>query len=209
MLLDLERHAVRSRPPEDDQVRLHIRISLHDVKDPTRPKRPERSKQISCTRPEKLSSTPTFERSAEVGVAPIARAIKTKTLARAIKTKRPDHSRQLRGEAEELVGVGGLEPPTLRLSGVRSNHLSYTPADRRRSRIGVRLSGGEPKERRRAARAARWRDSGGSKLPAARRRTGLGPPGIFSLETLHRSVSPPVPGDRSKMVEPDGIEPTT
>lgn len=26
-----------------------------------------------------------------------------------------------------MVGVGGLEPPTLRLSGVRSNHLSYTP----------------------------------------------------------------------------------
>ena len=26
-----------------------------------------------------------------------------------------------------VVGVGGLEPPTLRLSGVRSNHLSYTP----------------------------------------------------------------------------------
>ena len=27
----------------------------------------------------------------------------------------------------ELVGLGGLEPPTLRLSGVRSNHLSYRP----------------------------------------------------------------------------------
>ena len=26
-----------------------------------------------------------------------------------------------------LVGRGGLEPPTLRLSGVRSNHLSYRP----------------------------------------------------------------------------------
>lgn len=26
-----------------------------------------------------------------------------------------------------LVGLGGLEPPTLRLSGVRSNHLSYKP----------------------------------------------------------------------------------
>jgi hypothetical protein len=27
-----------------------------------------------------------------------------------------------------LVGLGGLEPPTLRLSGARSNHLSYRPA---------------------------------------------------------------------------------
>ena len=27
----------------------------------------------------------------------------------------------------ELVGSSGLEPPTSRLSGVRSNHLSYEP----------------------------------------------------------------------------------
>ena len=31
-----------------------------------------------------------------------------------------------------LVGRGGLEPPTSRLSGVRSNHLSYRPAVRLR-----------------------------------------------------------------------------
>lgn len=28
---------------------------------------------------------------------------------------------------KEMVGRGGLEPPTSRLSGVRSNHLSYRP----------------------------------------------------------------------------------
>ena len=28
-----------------------------------------------------------------------------------------------------VVGRGGLEPPTSRLSGVRSNHLSYRPRD--------------------------------------------------------------------------------
>ena len=27
-----------------------------------------------------------------------------------------------------MVGRGGLEPPTSRLSGVRSNHLSYRPS---------------------------------------------------------------------------------
>src|SRR3546814_15813960 len=29
--------------------------------------------------------------------------------------------------ATSVVGRGGLEPPTSRLSGVRSNHLSYRP----------------------------------------------------------------------------------
>ena len=29
-----------------------------------------------------------------------------------------------------LVGLGGLEPPTSPLSGVRSNHLSYRPKSR-------------------------------------------------------------------------------
>ena len=29
----------------------------------------------------------------------------------------------------DSVGVGGLEPPTSRLSGERSNQLSYTPMD--------------------------------------------------------------------------------
>ena len=29
-----------------------------------------------------------------------------------------------------MVGRGGLEPPTSRLSGVRSNHLSYRPGKR-------------------------------------------------------------------------------
>ena len=28
----------------------------------------------------------------------------------------------------DMVGLGGLEPPTSRLSGARSNHLSYKPA---------------------------------------------------------------------------------
>jgi hypothetical protein len=41
--------------------------------------------------------------------------------------------RMARSPGREVVGRGGLEPPTLRLSGVRSNHLSYRPA--RRSRL--------------------------------------------------------------------------
>jgi hypothetical protein len=33
-------------------------------------------------------------------------------------------------EPTKMVGPGGLEPPTSRLSGVRSNHLSYGPPGR-------------------------------------------------------------------------------
>ena len=33
-----------------------------------------------------------------------------------------------RQTGREMVGLGGLEPPTSPLSGVRSNHLSYRPA---------------------------------------------------------------------------------
>ena len=35
----------------------------------------------------------------------------------------------------QVVGLGGFEPPTLRLSGVRSNQLSYRP---KRPRSAVR-----------------------------------------------------------------------
>ena len=34
--------------------------------------------------------------------------------------------------SEGLVGLGGLEPPTSRLSGARSSQLSYRPLSRRR-----------------------------------------------------------------------------
>src|SRR5437764_2332545 len=37
----------------------------------------------------------------------------------------------LNGRRLELVGLGGLEPPTSPLSGARSSHLSYRPQHRR------------------------------------------------------------------------------
>ncbi len=40
------------------------------------------------------------------------------------------------------MGRGGLEPPTSRLSGVRSNHLSYRPASRSRAKPGIASSSG-------------------------------------------------------------------
>ena len=54
-----------------------------------------------------------------------------------------------------MVGLGGLEPPTSRLSGVRSNHLSYKPmflihSRESLKRIGIRFSqtcGGDKRDR--------------------------------------------------------------
>ena len=43
-----------------------------------------------------------------------------------------------------MVGLGGLEPPTSRLSGVRSNQLSYRPTSRVGA-IGARVRRGHPK----------------------------------------------------------------
>ena len=46
-----------------------------------------------------------------------------------------------------MVGLRGLEPPTSRLSGVRSNHLSYKPmlvfGDGRRFRLPTPFGGDE------------------------------------------------------------------
>ena len=40
-----------------------------------------------------------------------------------------------------MVGRDGLEPSTSRLSGVRSNHLSYRPASRSEARLRTRPPG--------------------------------------------------------------------
>ena len=46
-----------------------------------------------------------------------------------------------------LVGLRGLEPPTLRLSGVRSNHLSYKPMLFRRRILSSFALGGDEENR--------------------------------------------------------------
>ena len=44
------------------------------------------------------------------------------------RSNKPDACSMIRSSrCVGMVGRGGLEPPTLRLSGVRSNHLSYRP----------------------------------------------------------------------------------
>ncbi len=40
-------------------------------------------------------------------------------------------AKRSRPRTRSVVGLGGLEPPTSRLSGVRSNQLSYRPTSRR------------------------------------------------------------------------------
>ena len=45
------------------------------------------------------------------------------------------------GKARKLVGLGGLEPPTSRLSSARSNQLSYKPeAFDRSQKVRLELS---------------------------------------------------------------------
>ena len=44
-----------------------------------------------------------------------------------------------------LVGLSGLEPPTSRLSGVRSNRLSYKPISR--PRFSPEAPGGDKRDR--------------------------------------------------------------
>ena len=56
-----------------------------------------------------------------------------------------------------VVGRGGLEPPTSRLSGVRSNHLSYRPASRSEALLRMRPSSGRTQGA--APRPARVEDS--------------------------------------------------
>jgi hypothetical protein len=53
-------------------------------------------------------------------------------------------SNRLSGQAQrvvDLVGLGGIEPPTSPLSGVRSSHLSYRPKQGKKL---VELVGIEP-----------------------------------------------------------------
>jgi hypothetical protein len=50
-----------------------------------------------------------------------------RTLACKSRSRRWTHKR-----AADLVGLGGVEPPTSPLSGVRSNQLSYRPGGQRR-----------------------------------------------------------------------------
>ena len=94
----------------------HIRTCLHDVKGTAAPIRHQKVQTNDLL----AHTTAPPIRGAPGGCGPVAQRPKPK----------PDHTRQCAGAAEAVVGVGGLEPPTLRLSGVRSNHLSYTPASR-------------------------------------------------------------------------------
>ena len=53
----------------------------------------------------------------------------------------------LRASRAAMVGRGGLEPPTSRLSGVRSNHLSYRPGLARGAQLQAASLGGAYRDR--------------------------------------------------------------
>ena len=56
----------------------------------------------------------------------------------------PEHlESSIQNLVSRMVGSSGLEPPTSRLSGVRSNHLSYEPIQFSRGRSSLAFGGDE------------------------------------------------------------------
>ena len=105
----------------------HIRISSRCQKDHKGPNEWPQEQTTALRKPERAWR-----------VWPVARS------GCAVRTTRTNISPRPAARAQRaMVGVGGLEPPTLRLSGVRSNHLSYTPETGRRGQV-VEPDGIEP-----------------------------------------------------------------
>ena len=113
-------------------------ISLNDLKHASRKKhtRPTGRPGASADTPgDRVGSNPCHR---QWWVGPASPAAPTGARTRNQSKPRRPQPRQGRGRANTanhdatrhcraMVGRGGLEPPTSRLSGVRSNHLSYRP----------------------------------------------------------------------------------
>jgi hypothetical protein len=66
----------------------------------------------------------------------------------------PDRARLPKTWRRKMVGPGRLELPTLRLSGVRSNHLSYGPSGSKAARMVESDASGSRSHHRSSARCA-------------------------------------------------------
>ena len=122
------------------------------------------------------------------------------------------HRSNLAPEAPDLmVGRGGLEPPTSRLSGVCSNQLSYRPTRCFRPQVETWPSSGRT---RTEVPSGASREGGtpvsrcNPRLPTAARPFACAP-GIAALRWLHWSLRCLLREHRAAMVEPIGIEPMT
>src|SRR5262245_57417140 len=88
-------------------------------------------------------------------------------------------------ETRQLVGLGRVELPTSRLSGVRSNHLSYRPDD---TRCFIRVQRVERETK--AAKSRKWLDMGISALCLMRT---IIPKGIERFILRKEVIQPQVP----------------
>src|SRR6185312_11914231 len=90
---------------------------------------PEDGSCQTCSLCATLRSTPTEEWWSQTGSNRRPHACKARALPTELWPLEPARlgGSEVRSASPEMVGPGRLELPTLRLSGVRSNHLSYRP----------------------------------------------------------------------------------
>ena len=198
-----------SRPPfstNDGQLRSVYRLGKTCVLIPVAQRQPYQT-QISCFSLFTMSKTTKVQTNIKQSAMPrktwwpkpngqnlAAEPRGSMPVAERRQSKEPDEIHQQ--PEGRMVGRGGLEPPTSRLSGVRSNQLSYRPQksgnpDRRRpnSHRCVEFGGGSPHARRRSR--GRAKPESGRRKPSEAQPSLVEAPGIARRRLCRRRRAKP------------------